>query len=109
MAYYELTPEQALARYHAGEVVILDVRTHPEWVSGHIPGAVHIPMHELPARYQELEPEAELLVICQHGVRSAHAGEWLAEYQDFERVFNVRYGMSAWPGPVELGTGAEKN
>ena len=102
MSLRELQPAQALARYEQGDVVMLDVRTLPEWRGAHIPGAVHIPMDELPARYQELDPERETLVICQHGVRSAYAGDWLAR-MGFEAVYNVRYGMSAWEGPVEPG------
>ena len=62
MSYRELTPTEALERYHSGEVVVLDVRTDPEWHAGHIPGAVHIPLHELASRWQELDPEAETLV-----------------------------------------------
>lgn len=57
LAYRELQPDEALRRYTAGDVVILDVRTLPEWRGGHIPGAVHIPLDELAGRYQELDPE----------------------------------------------------
>jgi rhodanese-related sulfurtransferase len=102
MAYQEITPAEAMDRYQAGGVVVLDVRTLPEWTGGHIPGAVHIPMDELPGRYQELDPEEETLVVCQHGVRSAYAGQWLAQ-MGFDCVCNVRYGMSRWEGPVEIG------
>lgn len=102
MAYVELTPEQALERYQAGAAVLLDVRTYPEWFGVRVPGAVHIPMDELTARYQELDPEREILVICGHGIRSAAAGHWLSE-MGFESVANVRYGMSGWPGPVQEG------
>src|SRR5262245_32613720 len=107
MAYQELTPAEALERYHSGEAVVLDVRTPPEWTGGHIPGAVHIPMDELPARCQELDPDRETLVVCQHGVRSAYAGQWLSQ-MGFDRVYNVRYGMSRWEGPVELGESREE-
>lgn len=103
MAYGEVTPEEALERCRTGEAVVLDVRTLPEWVGGHIPGAVHIPLDELTARWQELDPASETLVVCQHGIRSAAAGQWLAGQACFERVFNVRHGMSRWPGPVEVG------
>lgn len=103
MPFQDLTPEQALSRYESGDAVILDVRTHPEWTSGHIPGARHIPLHELPDRVHELDPEHEVLVICAHGIRSQHASEWLAVQHDFEKIYNVRYGMCAWTGPVEVG------
>jgi len=105
MSYREVTPLEALARYESGEPVILDVRTVPEWRGGHIPGAVHVPLDELTGRYQELDPEAETLVICAHGVRSAAAGQWLVQV-GFDNVANVRRGMSAWPGPVEFADGS---
>jgi rhodanese-related sulfurtransferase len=84
---------------------MLDVRTYPEWIGGHVPGARHIPLDELASRYQELDPDAETLVICAHGVRSAAAGQWLVQ-MGFEHVSNVRYGMCRWRGPVELGHGS---
>jgi rhodanese-related sulfurtransferase len=105
MAYRELTPQEALERFESGEAVVLDVRTVPEWNGGRIPGATHIPLDELTARYHELDPDAETLVVCAHGVRSAAAGQWLVQV-GFERVANVRRGMSAWPGPVELADGS---
>ena len=107
MAYREITPAEALARSQDSDAVLLDVRTLPEWAGGHIPGAVHIPMDELPGRYLELDPEQETLVICQHGIRSAYAGQWLAQ-MGFERVANVRHGMSRWDGPVERGAESDE-
>lgn len=104
LAYRELFPEEALRLYTAGDVVILDVRTLPEWRGGHIPGAVHIPLDELAARYQELDPARETLVVCAHGIRSAAAGQWLCQV-GFDNVANVRYGMSAWPGPINYPGG----
>jgi rhodanese-related sulfurtransferase len=104
MAYREILPEEAAAQHARGEVVVLDVRTLPEWVGGHIPGAVHIPLDELVGRYQELDPDARTLVVCAHGIRSAAAGQWLSEAAGFESVANVRHGMSRWEGPVEYGS-----
>jgi len=97
----ELLPKEALERSRSGEVVVLDVRTALEWRAGHIPGAVHIPVDELPGRVAELDPDRETLVVCAHGIRSAAAAAWLAQI-GFERVYNVRHGLSRWPEP--LGT-----
>src|SRR5438046_256055 len=88
MAYTEITPEEAVEKHRLGDVVVLDVRTPPEWEGGHIPGAVHIPLDELAARWQELDPDVETLVVCGHGIRSAAAGQWLARI-GFERVANI--------------------
>jgi rhodanese-related sulfurtransferase len=102
MAYREVTPDQAMDYYRRGDVVFLDVRTGTEWLGGHIPGAVHIPLDQLSRRYDELDPVLETLVICSHGVRSATAGLWLHDI-GFERVANVRHGICRWPGPLEYG------
>ena len=103
MPYQELAPAEALERYERGEFVVLDVRTMPEWIGARIPGATHIPLDELTARYQELDPDAETLVVCAHGIRSAAAGQWLAQ-AGFEHVYNLRHGISRWPGPLEGGS-----
>jgi rhodanese-related sulfurtransferase len=102
MAYLEITPSGAVERHLRGDAVFVDVRTLPEWLGGHIPGALHIPLDELPSRIDELDPDRETLVICQHGVRSAAATQWLMQV-GFERVINVQHGMSRWGGPVEQG------
>jgi len=72
---------------------VLDVREPDEWVAGHVEGALHIPLTELPARTGDL-PEGELYVICRSGGRSARAVAWL-EQNGFEAV-NVDGGMGAW-------------
>ncbi len=102
MSFEQITPDVAAERLEAGGAVLLDVRTMPEWTALRVPGAVHIPMDELPQRYQELDPEAETLVLCAHGVRSAACADWLVRV-GFERVANVRNGISAWSGRLEHG------
>ncbi|MGQ0717860.1 MAG: ArsR/SmtB family transcription factor [Pseudonocardiales bacterium] len=56
--------EELLRRARAGEVMVLDVRPAPEYAAGHIPGAVSIPIDELPARLAELPPDAEVVAYC---------------------------------------------
>ncbi len=74
--------------------VVLDVREDHEWAAGHIDGAVHIPLGQLPTRVGELDPSAPTFVVCHLGGRSARAAEWLhAQGHD---VTNVAGGMEAW-------------
>ncbi len=94
----DLTVDEAQRRWEQG-AVLLDVRTDEEYRGAHIPGSVHIPLDQLRSRYQELDPEAETLVICAHGVRSAACADWLAR-QGFTAVANIRHGLSAWSGPL---------
>jgi glyoxylase-like metal-dependent hydrolase (beta-lactamase superfamily II)/rhodanese-related sulfurtransferase len=63
---------------HRGErPVVLDVRLRLEWAEGHLPGAVHIPLHELLDRRDEV-PDGEVWVHCGTGYRAAIAASLLA-------------------------------
>jgi rhodanese-related sulfurtransferase len=77
-------------------LVVLDVREDDEWAAGHIEGAVHIPLMELPARVGEIaELEApQTLVVCKGGGRSARAVAYLAQ-QGYD-VVNLADGMLGW-------------
>jgi rhodanese-related sulfurtransferase len=78
-----------------GPVVLLDVRTDPEVARGIIAGAKHIPLSELPARYNELDRSALTVVYCQSGARSAQACNWL-EQNGFTEAYNLQGGVLAW-------------
>lgn len=74
---------------------VLDVREQLEWDHGHIDGAIHIPMMDLPARLDEV-PDGQTLVVCKVGGRSAQAVAWLT-MQGREAV-NLDGGMLDWAG-----------
>lgn len=75
--------------------VLVDVREAWEWESGHIAGAVHLPMSSLPARCAELDREAEIVIYCHLGQRSRRAAAYLMG-QGFQRVASLRGGIAAW-------------
>ena len=66
-----------LARRREEGAFVLDVRNESEYVTGHVPGAVLIPLDELGGRMGELPGGQQLLVICRSGARSATAVEAL--------------------------------
>ena len=78
--------------------VLLDCREVPEWAAGHIEGAVHVPMNELPQRLHyepgPLTPDSTIVVVCKMGSRSAHVTAWL-NVNGFDAV-NLWGGMLAW-------------
>lgn len=74
--------------------VILDVREDYEWEAGHVEGALHIPLEQLPERLGELDPDVDLNVLCRTGGRSFRATTWLN--QNGYSAFNVLGGMGAW-------------
>ena len=67
----------AMDRQHSAGPVVLDVRRRLEWEAGHIEGAVHIPLHDLPGRLDEVPP-GEVWVHCRTGYRSTVAASLLA-------------------------------
>ncbi|GAA2097647.1 MULTISPECIES: rhodanese-like domain-containing protein [Brevibacterium] len=73
---------------------ILDVREDDEWEAGHIEGAQHIPLGELPVRYGELPLDDDIYVVCRTGGRSRQAVAWLNQ-NGFDGI-NVNGGMGAW-------------
>jgi rhodanese-related sulfurtransferase len=78
----------------APDAVFLDVREPAEWRAGHIEGALHIPLADVPARLGELPAESEVVVVCRSGGRSARATGWLV--QNGYDVVNLEGGMGAW-------------
>ena len=93
------TPEVDLAELDAllkdGSVRILDVREDSEFRSGHLPGAISIPVKRLPERVGKLKRDKPYAVICQSGSRSRGATNFLLD-QGFEGTVSVRGGTGAW-------------
>lgn len=79
---------------------LLDVREPWEFEIAHIAGAASMPMNSIPARAAELDDDEEIVVICHHGVRSAHVARFL-ETQGFGRIFNLAGGVAAWAEQVD--------
>ena len=66
-----------------------------EWVAGHAAGALHIPLDQLPARLEELDPDEDLYVICRTGGRSFRAAQWLVRSGIFRLERGRRHGPVA--------------
>ena len=78
---------------------VLDVRTHPEFAACHIPGAMLVPIDTLPEEMDTIGRDTDWVVVCEHGIRSRSATEYLRQ-NGYERVCNMVGGMANWPGPV---------
>ena len=75
--------------------ILIDVRTDKEVERGLIPGALHIPLHTLPSRLAEIAHDCPVVIYCQSGVRSAHAGGFLAQ-NGWDNIYNLVGGFSVW-------------
>jgi rhodanese-related sulfurtransferase len=57
-------------------------------------------MREIPARLGEVDPQAEVVVICHHGSRSLQVAQFLAR-QGYGKVHNLSGGVDAWARSVD--------
>ncbi|HTO72470.1 MAG TPA: rhodanese-like domain-containing protein, partial [Gemmatimonadales bacterium] len=90
----QVTVPELSARAKAG-VAILDVRSRAEWDAGHLAGAEHIPLGDLPEHLAKFAPDRPLVVHCQGGSRSAIAVS-LLQAAGHRSVANLPGGYGAW-------------
>ncbi len=92
----QITADELEATMTAGNAPLLvDVREAWEYNSGHIEGAVHLPLSQFTQRYTELRPDAPIVFVCASGARSGEAVQFLYRL-GYQKVFNLVGGMSAW-------------
>jgi rhodanese-related sulfurtransferase len=95
--YWRVSLEEAKEMIDGGNAVVIDVRQPDEWASGHVAGAVHIPVDDVIARIDELPAGKDLLFICAMGARSGLACEMAAAMSlASDRLFNIEAGTPAW-------------
>ncbi len=84
-------------------IVLLDVREPHEVAFVALPGIVHIPLGQLMGRAErELDPDAHIVCICHHGIRSMQATMFLRS-RDFTAVQNLVGGMDLWSQRIDPG------
>ena len=105
----DTTPEidvDRLARAHEESATVVDVREPTEFREGHVPGAVLVPMGQLPSRISELDRDRPVYVVCATGNRSAAMTDLLV-HAGYD-AYSVAGGTAAWAEsgrPVESGFG----
>jgi rhodanese-related sulfurtransferase len=99
----EIGPEQLAEKLRRGERVwLLDVRHEWEHQLARLPGQAVIPLHELPARLDEVQPPegAEIVCYCHHGVRSLSAAAILRG-AGFGNAVSLAGGIDLWSRLVD--------
>ncbi len=97
----ELTSLELKARLDRGDrLTIVDVREPNELQINRIQGSLHIPLGDIPKRYNELDPNAEYVMQCKSGVRSGKAADFLRSV-GFKRVLNLKGGILGWIDQVD--------
>lgn len=89
----QLQPEEAANRLDQGAVLV-DVREPEEHAQARVPGALFIPLRQIPQRLDELPRDTPLILMCAAGMRSQQAASYLAN-QGFE-VANLMHGINGW-------------
>jgi rhodanese-related sulfurtransferase len=99
---FEISAGQVKAMLkHGDQFTLLDVREPWELEKASLQDSKHIPMGDVPMRAnQELDPDAHIVVVCHHGVRSLSVTNWLRQ-QGFEKVQSMRGGIDGWARTVD--------
>jgi rhodanese-related sulfurtransferase len=92
---YEIQSEETKQLQGKEGVVLLDVREPWERETANIEGTLFIPMGDIPARVQELDPDDRIIVYCHHGVRSMNVTAWLRQ-QGYEHAQSMAGGIDRW-------------
>lgn len=83
-----------------GDVALLDVREDWEVKLCALPGAVNIPLGQLPGRAAEVPQASRLVVFCHHGGRSLRATQWLRA-NGVSQAINLAGGIHAWAERID--------
>ncbi len=84
------------------ELLLLDCREPKEYELVHLSDATLLPMDELPARIDELEPHRakEIIVYCHLGIRSLQVATWMRE-QGFSQAKSMIGGIEQWAQEID--------
>jgi rhodanese-related sulfurtransferase len=101
MNYETILPVELSARMKRGErVTLIDVREQMEYQIARIEGASLLPLSRFEEWAGRLNPEEEIIVMCHHGIRSAHVCSVLAR-QGFKKMVNLAGGIDRWSTDVD--------
>ena len=101
-SYQQITQEEAKDMMDTQEVIVLDVREQDEFDSGHIPGAVLLPVGTIAEDTAAAvidDPDTVVLVYCRSGNRSKTASQALADL-GYTNVYEFG-GINDWPYEIE--------
>lgn len=97
--YKSMSLDEFYQKAKRDSLAVIDVREVEEFNRGHIPNAINKPLSKLATEFNTLDKEQEYFIICQSGIRSAQASEFLSN--NGYHVINLLGGMSAWHGAIE--------
>lgn len=98
----EITPTELKQRLDNGDdLQIVDVRENNEVAIGRLPNSIHIPLAQILARMNEIDPNRETVVHCKMGGRSARAIDVLQRSGFQGKLMNLKGGIIGWSNDVD--------
>lgn len=98
----EITASELKTKMDAGEdIQLIDVRQPDEYAFAKIDGAKLIPLGEIIARMDEIDPSRETVIHCKMGGRSARAIEALQQRGFTGSLSNLAGGITAWSNDID--------
>lgn len=103
----ELTPEELEEKLEDedDDLQVVDIRNPRQYAEGHVPGAINVPMAELPRRVDEHEWGEEIVVVCPIGQSSIQAAKLIGSFEEVDddaRIASMKGGYRAWDGDLEI-------
>ncbi|AEN05024.1 rhodanese-like domain-containing protein [Halolamina sp.] len=103
----ELSTEELKRKLDTDEPVqIIDIRPPAAFEQGHIPGAINVPMTELPTRIDEIDWGEDIVVTCPIGQSSVQAARLISSFEgaDDATVRSMAGGYDAWEYELQRGS-----
>jgi rhodanese-related sulfurtransferase len=97
-----VSPSELMKITENRKICLIDVREKHEFQSGHIPGAINIPLSQmelLKSKSSEWDPGDSIYLYCRSGSRSAIAARQLRKL-GFQKVIHLQGGLMRWKGPI---------
>ncbi len=93
----QISTLEATRLMNQGATLVLDVRDAPDFASGHLPRARHIPIKELSKRVEEIGKykDKPVIITCRNGSRAGAASRFLKR-AGFTTVYQLKGGLAAW-------------
>lgn len=99
--YRTISAEELKERMERGDKLeVIDVREEDEYEVARIEGVRLLPLSRFPEWAGTLSPEAEIVFMCHHGIRSAQVCSYLAR-EGFENLYNLAGGIDAWSCEID--------